>query len=342
MNIDFSSLSQPVTKEDIDAYTTHSSLQGGGTKIPKLFKSILITLLIVTLMTVLLAFVFSIINGSVTGGYGFVPLFVFGGAMALAYALYTRYRRKQLAKLYRFAVANKAHLVVELDNPNYAGTIFETGDSRVIKEALLFSDGKEIGNYSYTTGSGKNRSTHTWGYMRVKLTRRLPHMLLDAKNNNFLGNIFSNLPTTFTKDQTMRLEGNFNDYFTLYAPKGYERDALYVFTPDVMSTLIDFGSHYDMEVIDDNLLFYTGSHYHLTSEESLREALGILDKISAEILDQSDYYADARTGNRAANIVAEPGRRLKSRFNFAVVVIIVLIMLYQIFTVFGPFLMYSR
>src|SRR6218665_2624007 len=93
-----------------------------------------------------------------------------------------------------------------------------------------------------------------------------------------------------------------------------------------------------MEVIDDNLIFYTNNHYNLQSDKSLQEAFVVLEKISAELLDQSDYYADANVGNRQANIIAEPGRRLKSRFNIAVVVIVVLIVLYQMYWVFSPFI----
>ena len=40
-----------------------------------------------------------------------------------------------------------------------------------------------------------------------------------------------------TRTQVLSLEGDFDRYFTLYCPKEYERDALYVFTPDLMALL---------------------------------------------------------------------------------------------------------
>lgn len=52
------------------------------------------------------------------------------------------------------------------------------------------------------------------------------------------------------RDQRLSLEGDFDRYFELSAPKGYERDALYLFTPDVMAWLIDDVRGFDVELID--------------------------------------------------------------------------------------------
>src|SRR5690606_7535742 len=106
-----------------------------------------------------------------------------------------------------------------------------------------------FGNLRYVTGSGKSRSVHQWGFLAVGLDRRLPHMVLDSRaNNRMLG--LSNLPAGFRRDQILSLEGDFDRYFTLYCPKEYERDALYVFTPDLMALLIDEAAPYDVEVVD--------------------------------------------------------------------------------------------
>lgn len=85
----------------------------------------------------------------------------------------------------------------------------------------------DFGNLTYSTGSGKNRKVPHWGYIAVKLERMLPQIILDAKSNNFLG---TNLPASFSRSQVLSLEGNFGRCFTLYCPKEYEQDALYVFT----------------------------------------------------------------------------------------------------------------
>ena len=112
----------------------------------------------------------------------------------------------------------------------------------------------EFANYQYTTGSGKNRTTHRWGYVAIKLDVPLPNIVLDATSNN--GLFGSNLPATFDRDQKLSLEGDFDEYFSLYCPEGYEQDALYLFTPDIMARFIDHAAALDVEIVDDWLFLY--------------------------------------------------------------------------------------
>jgi hypothetical protein len=128
----------------------------------------------------------------------------------------------------------------------------------------------------------------------------------------------------------LALEGNFNNYFTLYAPKAYERDALYVFTPDVMAAMVDYGQEYDIEIVDDELFIYSGNHFALDKQEFYKRILKIIDAIGSEVIAQTDYYTDERVGNRAANIIAPGGQRLKSGFNWLVVVLILIIVYFNI------------
>jgi hypothetical protein len=97
----------------------------------------------------------------------------------------------------------------------------------------------------------------------IQLDRALPHMVLDAVQNDrkILGQRVSNLPARFDLAQRLSREGDFDRYFTLYAPADYERDALYVFTPDLMALLIDEagsgeGGSMDVEIIDDRMYVY--------------------------------------------------------------------------------------
>ena len=55
------------------------------------------------------------------------------------------------------------------------------GSGRAALEHLRSAEGRflDLGNYQYTTGSGKNRSTHKWGFLALHLDRRLPHIVLD-------------------------------------------------------------------------------------------------------------------------------------------------------------------
>ncbi|QYF72388.1 hypothetical protein [Cryobacterium sp. PAMC25264] len=110
----------------------------------------------------------------------------------------------------------------------------------------------EFANYELRTSPAGSRNTQFGGFCAVRLSTSLPHIILQARG----GALFS-AATLPASSQRLSLEGNFDDYFTLYCPTEYERDALYLFTPDVMARLIDRVRGFDVEIIDDWLFFVT-------------------------------------------------------------------------------------
>jgi hypothetical protein len=190
--------------------------------------------------------------------------------------------------------------------------------------------GFELGEYRYTVGSGKNQRTEWWTYCCIDLDRHVPHMLLDSRRNNmriFGKDVASNLPSTFSKSQVVRLEGNFNEYFTLYAPKEYERDAYYIFTPDLMALLIDNSHNYDAEVIDNKLYFYVqsaGRQHYLTHPQLMYKWLTIIHTVGTKVGRQTDYYADEKVADRSADVVATQGRRLRHGVGWFAIIAVIL------------------
>ena len=229
-------------------------------------------------------------------------------------------------KLDRFARANGFVFSPASASPSYPGAIFQIGDSRKATDHFRTAQGRflDFGNYQYTTGSGKNRTTRTWGFLAIKLDRRLPHMVLDSKaNNGLFGG--SNLPATFAKDQVLSLEGDFDRYFTLYCPKEYERDALYVFTPDLMALLIDEASPFDVEIVDDWMFVYSQRPFPAGQPAVYQRLLRIVETVGAKTLTQTDRYQDDRAAQPfAANVVAPEGARLKRTASVGAIVLIVL------------------
>ena len=188
-----------------------------------------------------------------------LPVVVMGGAIAAVVLFWRRgslRRDERWFRLDRFATANGMTYVPGLSSPQLPGMIFTVGGSRASTDLVRGAQPRfvEFGNHQYTTGSGKNRTTHRWGYVAIKLDVPLPHIVLDATGNN--GLFSSNLPMTFDKDQRLGLEGDFDEYFSLYCPAGYERDALYLFTPDIMARFIDNAAALDVEIVDDWLFLY--------------------------------------------------------------------------------------
>jgi hypothetical protein len=106
----------------------------------------------------------------------------------------------------------------------------------------------------------------------------------------------------------LQLEGNFSDTFILYCPPGYERDALYIFTPEVMAACLDLAGDAEIELVDDNLFLYTRSGAALQDPVELAAFLGLARRLTARFHKQTDAYQDERATDPAR--VASRARRL--------------------------------
>ena len=108
------------------------------------------------------------------------------------------------------------------------------------------------------------------------------------------------------EDQALSLEGDFDKYFTLYCPEGFERDALYVFAPDLMALLIDEAGGKHVEVIDDWMFVYRFLGTESFFDESER-LFRIVELVGSKALRQTHLYSDPAAGTRRR---MRKGRRL--------------------------------
>src|SRR5690606_28741815 len=158
-----------------------------------------------------------------------------GAVVVFIYRVVARAGALRRYRLTKFAVRNGMLYSTTSTRPRFHGTIFNVGNARAVFERL-WSDTDmpiELGNYRYTTGSVENKAPQHRAYLAVRLPRRRPDILLDDKGNNSL--FGSNLRRSGGRDQRRSLEGNFDEYLTLFCPREDEADALYVFTPDLMA-----------------------------------------------------------------------------------------------------------
>lgn len=243
----------------------------------------------------------------------FMPLIVLAlAAVAVGHSLLDPRRWQTMLRRVLFASANGLTYLHEAPAPGHPGLIFGLGDRRRCETVLHRAEpALELGSYRYTTGSGKNRATWRWGYVALRLPRRLPHMLLDARGNNSI--LGSNVPIAFDRSQVLSLEGDFDRHFTLYCPKEYERDALYVFTPDLMALLIDESAGFDVEIVDDWLFLYTRGTLRIDDPHTLQRVFSIVDTVGAKAHRQTRRYSDERIGDRSVDLVAPRGQRLRRR-----------------------------
>lgn len=214
------------------------------------------------IVALLVVFAVALGPGAIILGILFlVPLLLAAGALVAAVVFSRRAQRAQELRRWRlagFARDVGMEFVPAVRSPALPGVIFAIGGDRQASDVLRGREPRfvEVGNHSYTVSNGKNTSTVRWGYIAIRLAVPLPHIVLDATAND--GLFGTNLPASWGRAQRLSLEGDFDRHFRLFCPQGYERDALYLFTPDVMARLIDTASVLDVEIVDDWLLLYSG------------------------------------------------------------------------------------
>lgn len=263
VQLDTAPLSEPVDQAAVRAFT--AELRARGALRGRTLSIVILAVVGLAFALIVVPLFFSIAVSIVTDSSGSaivaLPFLVILAVVALVGVAIVRGFRGSAVRRYRldrFARANGMTWHPGYTDPPLPGMIFTLGHDRgthdlVRRERPRFV---EVANYSYETGSGKNKQTHRWGYAALRLDTPLPHIVLDAVGNNGLFG-GSNLPVSFGRGQRLSLEGDFDQHFALYCPEGYERDALYLFTPDVMARFIDNAAQLDVEIVDEWLFLYS-------------------------------------------------------------------------------------
>jgi len=193
-------------------------------------------------------------------------------------------------------------------DPSYAGSIFREGTRRVALDHITTTTGRfvDMGEFDYSVPSGQGQTAvMRWGFIAIKLDVPLPHIVLEARAHS--GWLTGELPIGVTPDQRLGLEGDFDQHFTLYCPKGYEPDALYIFTPDLMALLIDEAGGMHVEIVDDWMFVSWQLGFGESWASDLPRLRRIVEVVGAKLVDQSHRYVDPLG---VAGAVAAPGQRL--------------------------------
>jgi hypothetical protein len=276
--------------------------------------------------------VFTLFSGELNAGTVLASVFwlaiAAGGFIYLARVRLPRWGSRlwrERLMVSRFAEENGASYEPNTERMPPSGLIFGQGHDRRITDRVSFSAEPrfEVGNLHYRVNLPRNSVIdYHWGYIRIPLERHFPHTVLDSTSNNGLRG--AALPARLRNRGEIELEGDFSEFFVLTVPQGYERDALYLLTPDLMLMLIEEGADLDIEIIDDILFVYRPRIFRLSSAEEWRRIERIVDTIGERTQHRTARYGDERTGDRLADRVAPEGRRIAApRITLAAVVALI-------------------
>ena len=219
-------------------------------------------------------------NSSQSGqGFGYLlaaPVIVFFSW------IYRLRKQFEAAFLEEFALANKYSFDKDGAVDETYGSIFRLKGSQSVSDVVTGTyDGSSLRLFLYelVVGSGRYQQHYQDTVIELDLHGQLPNLLMVNKHSRF-GNL--NLAGAFSIKNTIKLEGDFNDYFTLYAPQGNEIEALEVFNPDTMALMEDESKHYTVEFAGNRIYIYCNGFIETTDNLTQVFALAkrLIDKIA--------------------------------------------------------------
>ena len=199
-----------------------------------------------------------------------------------------RYRLDRFARDNGWSYTPVVHTLVR------PGMMFDLGTTRMTYDMITRDEPRrvEIGDHKYHP-SALSKTVERRGYIGIRLDAALPHIVLDSTANDFRSE-GSSLRFRVDPDQRLSLEGDFDTAFTLYCPAGYERDALYLFTPDIMARFVDLAADFDVEIADDWLMLSTRDTVATLDREKWRGRLELVAALEQK-LGQWARWRDTQT-----------------------------------------------
>lgn len=178
--------------------------------------------------------------------------------------------------------------------PRYPGVIFNEWRNRRAVAHIRSTEGRffDVGEFQYDMPAGKTTATMRWGFIAVHLDNPLPHIVLESKEHD--GWFTGGLPLDYSKENRLKLEGDFNKHFTLYCPDDFETDALYIFAPDLMGLLIDEAGGKHVEIVGEWLFVYWQLGFTERWFDDHERVFRIIDLVGQKAVRQTKRYVNDR------------------------------------------------
>ena len=239
-----------------------------------------------------------------------VVVVVYPAVLAVA-AFFSMRRNVVLNELAR---DNGFDFVVDDRMPMYSGLPFAApgAEARAVR-VLSSNDGAmafRVGGYRVVKReNSKAVEMRSFGFVELALAAEVPNLVLRNKRST----VFLSAGVGLPRAQRLSLEGDFQKSFSLYVPEGYERDALYIFTPDLMLMLQRVAADFEVEFVGRSVFLYSARAPRVWREGVLTDLVAALEALSAKLDRQTGSYRDDRViGTPLAGRVGLGGRFLRT------------------------------
>jgi hypothetical protein len=195
--------------------------------------------------------------------------------------VYKLKKQFEAAFLEEFASANNYSFDKNGGVDETYGSIFRLSGQQSVSDVITGAYGNNslrLFLYELVVGSGRYQQRYHDTVIEIDMHGQLPNLLM-MNNQSKMGRI--NLSGAFGIKNTLQLEGDFNQYFTLFAPQGNEVEALEVFTPDTMALMEDESAHYTVEFAGNRVYIYCNGF--ITTSENLNQVFTLAKKLTDKL-----------------------------------------------------------
>ncbi|MFK4759543.1 hypothetical protein ACI3KS_01265 [Microbacterium sp. ZW T5_45] len=205
-----------------------------------------------------------------------------------------------------------ADLLEHTRRPGAAFTRVVRGQER----AVVASDDErmpfELGlHHSVSRGQSAATVQRPFAFVELPLPSSVPHIVLANRRRSIIPTLGLGRGAA-----TLELEGHFAKTFRLLVPEGYEPDALYIFTPDLMARVLDLGSGAEIELVSDRLYVYLPGSTRFDRASTMAAVLTLAEEFHRRFAARTARYRDDAAGELAASAgiaVGLRGQRLGGR-----------------------------
>lgn len=243
-----------------------------------------------------------------------VAVFV-GGAAAVAYtAIMLRRAERRRAGLRALAAGMGWAYREDVSDRVWGGSVDEQIErkSRSSRDLLDARDAEipfDSVERTVVVGDREGATVHRIRAVRIPLAAEAPRIALRSRRG---GGALSLLPRRPRGRRELTLEGNFSDVFEVSVPAGYETDALYVLTPDLMAILLDASPDLDLEIVDRTLHVYFPA-IDLSDPQEASRFLTVIAALHERFARRTTLYLDERAAPLDASTYRRDGDTLAAQ-----------------------------